>query len=108
MLKQAGIVQIFNLTGLASSKPITTIKSDRPYANFGSKLKVENRQNKNVRVKNLKTLKFKFYDTNDNGTDDLFVTASLRTESFLMFRQGTNSIKKHLSILKTHFCKNSV
>jgi hypothetical protein len=39
-IDQGGIVQVFDITNLNNISIITTLKSDRPYAGFGSKIKV--------------------------------------------------------------------
>ena len=39
-IDQGGIVQIFDITNLNNVSVITTLKSDRPYAGFGGKIKV--------------------------------------------------------------------
>ncbi len=40
-IDQGGIVQVFDITNLNNMSILTTLKSDRPYAGFGSKIKVD-------------------------------------------------------------------
>lgn len=39
-LHQCGIVQVFDITNINSPSLITLLKSDRPYSDFGAKVKV--------------------------------------------------------------------
>lgn len=80
-IDQGGIVQVFDITNLNNISILTTLKSDRPYAGFGSKIK--------------------FFDVNNDNEEDLFISAQIRSDSYIavgnvqegivfMFKGGSN------------------
>lgn len=66
-LNRAGVVQLFELNGTISNWR-ATLKSDRPYSGFGSKIK--------------------FYTPIVGVDEDLYVSSSLRSDDLLLLDQG--------------------
>ena len=95
-LNQCGTVQVFDITNPNSPSLMTLLKSDRPYSDFGAKVKVSKSFTLITHGNHLnKCFNFKFYDVNNDGEEDLFVSAPLRSDSIALIGQGIQFLTKY-------------
>lgn len=89
-LHRAGVVQSFDLSNLGQPKLISVLKSDRPYAQFGSRVKVKHLTTQNPRIRTcfVKIFFEKYFKPNNADHEDLYISANMRTDDIALLNQS--------------------